>query len=194
MIRIQIQDIENQYGISNQKNNGNQSLLEKLLGLEKSIGDRMEGLDNTDDSLLSKINNLEKDNAQSLTDFKKDLDNKLTEHEKDVNGKLQVVNDKANSLVIKLNSLDTDNKNNSQTIVNLQESIYLQTDQASLVQQVLAPSQPATASIIASQINSAPNVGSSSSLSQSSFSSNNQQLNNVAVQQSQSNRVSETEN
>ena len=93
----------------------------------------MEVLDNTDNSLLSKINNLEKDNAQSLTDFKKDLDNKLTEHEKDVDGKLQVVNDKANSLVIKLNSLDTDNKNNSQTIVNLQESIYLQTEQVKKV-------------------------------------------------------------
>ena len=88
----------------------------------------MEGLDNTDDSPLSKINNLEKDNAQSLTDFKKDMDNKLTEHEKDVDGKLQVGNDNANSLVVKLNSLDTDNKNNSQTIVNLQESIYLQTE------------------------------------------------------------------
>merc|ERR1711936_32313 len=136
-IRIQIQDIENQNGISNQKitelDNGNQSLLEKLLGLEKSIGDRMEGLDNTDDSLLSKINNLEKDNAQSLTDFRKDLDNKLTEHEKDVDGKLQVVNNNANSLIIKLNSLDTDNKNNSQTIVNLQESIYLQTEQVKKV-------------------------------------------------------------
>ena len=32
-------------------------------------------------------------------------------------------------MVIKLNSLNTDNKNNSQTIVNLQESIDLQTEQ-----------------------------------------------------------------
>ena len=136
-IRIQIQDIENQNGISNQKitelDNGNQSLLEKLLGLEKSIGERMEGRDNTDDSLVSKINNLEKDNAQSLTDFRKDMDNKLTEHKKDVDGKLQVLNDNANSLVVKLNSLDTDNKNNSQTIVILQESIYLQTEQVKKV-------------------------------------------------------------
>merc|ERR1711895_333163 len=80
-IRIQIQDIENQNGISNQKitelDNGNQSLLEKFLGLEKSIGDRMEGLDKTDDGLLSKINSLQKDNIQSLTDFRKDIDSKL---------------------------------------------------------------------------------------------------------------------
>jgi len=75
-IKDQIQDIENQNGISNQKitelDNGNQALLEKLLGLEKSIGDRMEGLDKTDDSLLSKINSLQTDNAQSFVDFRQD--------------------------------------------------------------------------------------------------------------------------
>ena len=54
---------------------------------------------------------------------------KLLEVEQDWDGKLHVVTDNVNSLAIKLNSLDTDNKNNSQTIVNLQESIYLQTEQ-----------------------------------------------------------------
>ena len=44
---------------------------------------------------------------------------KLLGVEKDLDRKLQVVNDNSNSLLIKLNSLDTDNKNNSQTIVNL---------------------------------------------------------------------------
>ena len=53
----------------------NQSLPGKLLGLEKSIGDRMKGLDNTDNRLLSKIGSLEK--------------NKLIEYEKDVDGNLQ---------------------------------------------------------------------------------------------------------
>ena len=78
-IRDQIQDIENQNGLSNQKiselDSGNQALLEKLLGLEKSIVDRMEGLDKTDENLLTKINGLQTDNAQSLADFGKDLDN-----------------------------------------------------------------------------------------------------------------------
>ena len=189
-IRDQIQDIENQNGLSNQKiselDSGNQALLEKLLGLEKSIVDRMEGLDKTDDNLLTKINGLQTDNAQSLADFGKDLDNKLAQHdknyqvehdsirsethilnqhleevkslhvatekrivemdagnqqllekllgvEKDLDGKLQGVNDNANSLVTKLNSLDNDTKNNSQTIVNLQESIYIQTEQVKKV-------------------------------------------------------------
>merc|ERR1719495_1576074 len=189
-IRDQIQDIENQNGLSNQKiselDSGNQALLEKLLGLEKSIVDRMEGLDKTDENLLTKINGLQTDNAQSLADFGKDLDNKLAQHdknyqvehdsirsethilnqhleemkslhvatekrivemdagnqqllekllgvEKDLDGKLQGVNDNANSLVTKLNSLDNDTKNNSQTIVNLQESIYIQTEQVKKV-------------------------------------------------------------
>merc|ERR1719513_247736 len=189
-IRDQIQDFENQNGLSNQKiselDSGNQALLEKLLGLEKSIVDRMEGLDKTDDNLLTKINGLQTDNAQSLADFGKDLDNKLAQHdknyqvehdsirsethilnqhleevkslhvatekrivemdagnqqllekllgvEKDLDGKLQGVNDNANSLVTKLNSLDNDTKNNSQTIVNLQESIYIQTEQVKKV-------------------------------------------------------------
>merc|ERR1711915_116056 len=184
-IRNQIQDIENQNGISSQKiselDTGNQALLEKLLGLEKSIGEKMEGLDKTDDSLLSKINGLQTDNAQSLADIRQDLDNKLAENdknwqvehdsirsethilnqhleevrslhlatdkrivemdagnqqllekllgvEKDLDGKLQGVNENANSLVTKVNSLDNETKNNSQTIVNLQESIYIQTE------------------------------------------------------------------
>merc|ERR1711892_334172 len=198
-IRDQIHDIENQNGISNQKiselDNGNQALLEKLLGLEKSIGDRMEGLDKTDDILLIKIEGLQTDNAQNLADFRQDLDNKLAQNdknnqgeynsirsethilsqhleevkslhvatekrivemdagnqqllekllgvEKDLDGKLQGVNENANSLDTKLTSLDNDTKNNSQTIVNLQESIFIQTEQ---VQKVDAERQQAEA-------------------------------------------------
>ena len=48
-IRDQIQDMENQNGLSNQRiselDSGDQALLEKLLGLEKRIIDRKEGLD-----------------------------------------------------------------------------------------------------------------------------------------------------
>merc|ERR1712128_136688 len=198
-IKDQIQDIENQNGISNQKitelDNGNQALLEKLLGLEKSIGDRMEGLNKTDESLLTKINGLQTDNAQNLADFRQDLDNKLAQNdknnqgeydsirsethtlsqhleevkslhvatekrivemdagnqqllekllggEKDLDGKLKGVNENANSLGTKLTSLDNDTKNNSQTIVNLQESIFIQTKQ---VQKVDAERQQAEA-------------------------------------------------
>merc|ERR1712106_760051 len=64
-IRDQIHDIENQNGISNQKiselDNGNQALLEKLLGLQT-------------------------DNAQNLADFSQDLDNKLAQNDKNNQG------------------------------------------------------------------------------------------------------------
>ena len=48
--------------------------------------------------------------------------------EKDLDGKLQGVNENAISLVTKINSLDNETKNNSQTIGNLQESIHIQTE------------------------------------------------------------------
>ena len=44
---------------------------------------------------------------------------KLLGVEKELDGKLQGVNENANSLVKKVNSLDIEIKNNSQTIVNL---------------------------------------------------------------------------
>ena len=81
-IRIQIQDIENQNDISNQKitelDNGNQSLLKKLIGLEKSMGG----------SLHSKINSLQKDNDWSWTDYSKDIDKRLTDHRNNFDGEL----------------------------------------------------------------------------------------------------------
>ena len=58
------------------------NLLEKLLGLKKSIGGKIKGLDKADDSLLSKINGLQTNNAQSLADIRQDLDNKLAENDK----------------------------------------------------------------------------------------------------------------
>ena len=51
---------------------------------------------------------------------------KLIGVEKDLDGKLQGVNEDTNSLATKVNSLDNEAKNNSQTIANLQESIYIQ--------------------------------------------------------------------
>ena len=56
--------------------------------------------------------------------------------------RLQGVNENANSLVTKLNSLDNDTKNNSQTTINLQEFIYIRTEQ---VKKVVAERQQAEA-------------------------------------------------
>ena len=72
-IRNQIQDIENQNGISSQKiselDTSNQALLGTLLGLGKSVGEKIKGFVKTDDSLLSEINGLQTDNAQNLADI-----------------------------------------------------------------------------------------------------------------------------
>merc|ERR1711872_859307 len=68
----------------------------------------------------TKIHEMDAGNQQLLE--------KLLGVEKDLDGKLQGVNENANSLVTKVNSLDNETKNNSQTIVNLQESIYIQTE------------------------------------------------------------------
>ena len=80
--------IENQNGIPNEKimelDSGNQSPLEKVIGLEKSTGDGKKRLDKTDDSLPSKINNIQKDNAQSLTDHRNDVDDKLAKHKRNL--------------------------------------------------------------------------------------------------------------
>merc|ERR1711872_1093080 len=73
----------------------------------------------------TKIHEMDAGNQQLLE--------KLLGVEKDLDGKLQGVNDNANTLVTKLNSLDNETKNNSQTIVNLQESIYIQTEQVKKV-------------------------------------------------------------
>ena len=85
-IRNQIQDIKNQNGISGQKiselDTSNQALLGKLIGLEKSVGEKMEGFDKTENSLLSEINSLQNDNAQNLAEIRQDLDNKLAENDK----------------------------------------------------------------------------------------------------------------
>ena len=53
---------------------------------------------------------------------------KLLGVEKNLDEKLQGVNENANSLVTKVNSLDNETKNSPQTMVNLQKSIYSQTE------------------------------------------------------------------
>ena len=62
-VRDKLREIENQNDLSDQKikelDNGSQSLLEKLIGMEKDISERFVGLDKTDESLLTKLNSLE---------------------------------------------------------------------------------------------------------------------------------------
>merc|ERR1719188_1644186 len=61
IIKDQIKDLENQQGVSAQKiqelDSGMQSMLEKVLGVEKNLGDGLSRLDTADKSILESINN-----------------------------------------------------------------------------------------------------------------------------------------
>merc|ERR1711970_1465062 len=190
-VRDKIREIENQNDLSDQKikelDNGSQSLLEKLIGMEKDISERFVGLDKTEESLLTKVNSLNTDNHQNITTIKNSFDimikelearnhedkdsikkdtlaitqeidllkshssgitNKLDEMdtgnqqllekllgiERDLDGKLQGINHSAYELQTKFDSMDNENKNNSQQIINLQESIFIQSEQVKRVE------------------------------------------------------------
>ena len=70
------------------------------------------------------------------------INEEQTEQVKKVDADRQQAEAKANSRVIKPNSLVMDNKNNSQNVVNPQESIYLQTKQVMKAGDVSSPVTP----------------------------------------------------
>merc|ERR1739838_858228 len=87
-IKEQIQNIENQSGISSQKitelDKGSQSLLEKILGLEKGLTGWVEALGKTDVDLLNRINSLKSENANEFSLIKNDHDQKMNDQTKSV--------------------------------------------------------------------------------------------------------------
>ena len=76
------------------------------------------------------------------------INEEQTEQVKKVDADRQQAEAKANSRVIKPNSLVTDNKNNSQNVVNPQESIYLQTKQVMKAGDVSSPVTPLLPSVL----------------------------------------------
>merc|ERR1719419_1729922 len=108
LIKEQMSNIENQVGISGQKINeldiGNQNLQDKIHSIDTGLNDKLKKQEEMDDSLLNKINDLQIINNQNYS-----------------------------SLEIKLGDLDADNKNNMQNLVNLQESINLQSEEVKKV-------------------------------------------------------------
>merc|ERR1719210_2980119 len=59
---------------------------------------------------------------------------KLLAVEQDLDGKLKGVNDHSTNLVEKINSLDTENRDNAQKIVTIQESLVLQSQNINKVE------------------------------------------------------------
>merc|ERR1712128_2823 len=190
-MKSQIQVIQNDQDMSSKKikelDNGSQSLLEKLISLEKDIGERCDDLDKTDENLLSMITKLGNDNNTQVEDLKtdfsfritdldkrsvendhatktettmlkhdlesvvtqntnmltkiSDMDNgnqhmleKLLSIETDFNGKVVGVSDNAEDLKLMIINVDTETKNNSQVLINIQESLNIQVEQVKRVE------------------------------------------------------------
>merc|ERR1712106_299525 len=85
-MKSQIQVIQNDQDMSSKKikelDNGSQSLLEKLISLEKDIGERCDDLDKTDENLLSMITKLGNDNNTQVEDLKTDFSFRITDLDK----------------------------------------------------------------------------------------------------------------
>ena len=66
----------------NELGSGSQSLLQKLISLEKDIGERCGNLDKTDEQLLSMINKLGNDTEAQFGSFKTDIDSQFSNLDK----------------------------------------------------------------------------------------------------------------
>jgi chromosome segregation ATPase len=143
-LKEQIKDLDNQNCIAAQRitelDSGSQSLFEKIFGLEESLKQRLitqtnsvksledsfsKSLEENEEKLKlaeTKIAELDAENQQlleKLLGLEKDFDGKFDDNSKEVEGKL--------------NSLDVESKKNLQSLVSLQESIYLQSEQVKKV-------------------------------------------------------------
>merc|ERR1712106_1202788 len=85
-MKSQIQVIQNDQDMSSKKikelDNGSQSLLEKLISLEKDIGEKCDDLDKTDENLLSMITKLGNDNNTQVEDMKTDFSFRINDLDK----------------------------------------------------------------------------------------------------------------
>ena len=115
-----------------------------MTSLESGFGSRI----NNETKLLS--DKIEKSASQQVSLEKKmgDMDasnhqllDKLLAVEQDLDGKLRGVHDNSNGLMDRINALDTDNRDNAQRLVSLQERLVLQTDHITKVESERAKSE-----------------------------------------------------
>merc|ERR1711971_57851 len=102
-INDRLQDIENQSGLADQKikelDAGNQNLLEKVLGVDGNLSDRLDKQEQMDNTLMNRINELHSSNSESVS-----------------------------SIQLRLGDMDKESKDNITQIVNLQETINIQAE------------------------------------------------------------------
>ena len=107
-INDRLQDMENQAGLSDQKikelDAGNQNLLEKVLGMDGNLSERLDKQEQMDNTLMNRINELHSNNSESVS-----------------------------SIQLRLGDLDKESKDNITQIVNLQETINIQAERVNAV-------------------------------------------------------------
>merc|ERR1711873_259872 len=100
--------MENQAGLSDQKikelDAGNQNLLEKVLGMDGNLSERLDKQEQMDNTLMNRINELHSNNSESVS-----------------------------SIQLKLGDLDKESKDNITQIVNLQDAVNIQAEQVNAV-------------------------------------------------------------
>merc|ERR1719305_1531455 len=107
-INDRLQDMENQSGLADQKikelDAGNQNLLEKVLGMDDNLSERLDKQEQMDNTLMNRINELHSNNSESVS-----------------------------SIQLRLGDLDKESKDNITQIVNLQETINIQAERVNAV-------------------------------------------------------------
>merc|ERR1719394_1704873 len=117
-IREQLSDIEVKARFSGQKieelDTGSQTLQEKVSTIENQMAERLQDLANSDASLSARIDGIELNNNQSINQLTSNLEKSLSSN--------------TTALESRMNNIDTDTKNNALQIVNIKESINIQSE------------------------------------------------------------------
>merc|ERR1712168_904091 len=110
-----INDLVEKQNVSSQQikelDQGNQGLLEKLLNLEKNLGDGFSTLEATDKNIGENVNSLNKD---------------LAAVKEDIGLKMKGINDNSDGIAERVSSLDGDFKSNLEKVIRLEESMHIQ--------------------------------------------------------------------
>merc|ERR1712198_450618 len=113
--KSQINDLVEKQNVSSQQikelDQGNQGLLEKLLNLEKNLGDGFSTLEATDKNIGENVNSLNKD---------------LAALKEDIGLKMKGINDNSDGIEKRVSSLDGDFKSNLEKVIRLEESMHIQ--------------------------------------------------------------------
>merc|ERR1712227_1086749 len=102
LVKDQIKDLENQQGVSAQKitelDSGIQSMLEKVLGVEKNLGDGLSRLDSADKNILENLSSLNSETTQTVAQMKKDIDVKLNSQQTELEKVQEIISSNSTQL------------------------------------------------------------------------------------------------